>query len=67
LYPLETRLNVDEDFTNFVKNRLMEKSLVEGNEILVTMLGHFIPFKVISTDPKGVIKVVSTTELKILE
>jgi hypothetical protein len=65
--PLETRLNVDEDFTNFVKNRLMEKSLVEGNEILVTMLGHFIPFKVISTDPKGVIKVVSTTELKILE
>jgi hypothetical protein len=67
LAPTQMRLNVDEDFVNFVKNRLIEKSLVEGNEILVMMLGHGIPFKVISTDPKGIVKVVPTTELEILE
>src|SRR5665647_2474294 len=29
LAPVDMRLNVDEDFTNFVKNRLMERTLVE--------------------------------------
>jgi len=65
--PMETCLNVDEDFINYVKKRLMGKCLVEGDETLVTMLGHFIPFKVISTDPKGIVRVVSSTELEILE
>jgi transitional endoplasmic reticulum ATPase len=60
------RLNVDEDFTNFVKNRLMERTLVEGDTTLVMMLGHAIPFTVSKTRPHGIIKVTTETKLTIL-
>jgi len=60
------RLNVDDDFTNFVKNRLMERTLVEGDTTLVMMLGHAIPFTVSKTRPHGIVKVTSETRLTIL-
>jgi transitional endoplasmic reticulum ATPase len=66
LAPADMRLNVDEDFTNFVRNRLMERTLVEGDTTLVMMLGHAIPFMVTKTRPHGIIKVTSETRLSIL-
>jgi transitional endoplasmic reticulum ATPase len=66
LAPVDMRLNVDEDFTNFVKNRLMERTLVEGDTTLVMMLGHAIPFAVTKTRPHGIIKVTAETRLTIL-
>jgi transitional endoplasmic reticulum ATPase len=66
LAPVDMRLNVDEDFTNFVKNRLMERTLVEGDTTLVMMLGHAIPFTVSKTRPHGIIKVTAETRLAIL-
>ena len=66
LSPVDMRLNVDEDFTNFVKNRLMERTLVEGDTTLVMMLGHAIPFTVSKTRPHGIIKVTTETRLTIL-
>ena len=66
LAPVDMRLNVDEDFTNFVKNRLMERTLVEGDTTLVMMLGHAIPFIVSKTRPHGIIKVTTETKLIIL-
>jgi len=66
LAPVDMRLNVDEDFTNFVKNRLMERTLVEGDTTLVMMLGHAIPFNVSKTRPHGIIKVTAETRLTIL-
>ena len=66
LAPVDMRLNVDEDFTNFVKNRLMERTLVEGDTTLVMMLGHAIPFTVSKTRPHGIIKVTTETQLTIL-
>jgi transitional endoplasmic reticulum ATPase len=66
LAPVDMRLNVDEDFTNFVKNRLMERTLVEGDTTLVMMLGHSIPFTVTKTRPHGIIKVTTETRLTIL-
>jgi transitional endoplasmic reticulum ATPase len=66
LAPVDMRLNVDEDFTNFVKNRLMERTLVEGDTTLVMMLGHAIPFTVSKTRPHGIIKVATETRLTIL-
>ena len=66
LAPVDMRLNVDEDFTNFVKNRLMERTLVEGDTTLVMMLGHAIPFNVSKTRPHGIVKVTSETKLTIL-
>jgi transitional endoplasmic reticulum ATPase len=66
LAPADMRLNVDEDFTNFVRNRLMERTLVEGDTTLVMMLGHAIPFTVTKTRPHGIIKVTAETRLNIL-
>jgi transitional endoplasmic reticulum ATPase len=66
LAPVDMRLNVDEDFTNFVKNRLMERTLVEGDTTLVMMLGHAIPFTVSKTRPHGIVKVTAETRLTIL-
>ena len=66
LAPVDMRLNVDEDFTNFVRNRLMERTLVEGDTTLVMMLGHAIPFTVSKTRPHGIIKVTAETRLTIL-
>jgi len=66
LAPVDMRLNVDEDFTNFVKNRLMERTLVEGDTTLVMMLGHAIPFVVTKTRPHGIVKVTADTKLTIL-
>ena len=66
LAPVDMRLNVDEDFTNFVRNRLMERTLVEGDTTLVMMLGHAIPFTVSKTRPHGIIKVTTETKLIIL-
>jgi transitional endoplasmic reticulum ATPase len=66
LAPVDMRLNVDEDFTNFVKNRLMERTLVEGDTTLVMMLGHAIPFTVSKTRPHGIVKVTVETRLTIL-
>ncbi|MCJ7425413.1 CDC48 family AAA ATPase [Candidatus Bathyarchaeota archaeon] len=66
LAPVDMRLNVDDDFTNFVKNRLMERTLVEGDTTLVMMLGHAIPFTVTKTRPHGIVKVTVETRLTIL-
>ena len=66
LAPVDMRLNVDEDFTNFVKNRLMERTFVEGDTTLVMMLGHAIPFTVTKTRPHGIVRITHATALQIL-
>jgi len=66
LAPVDMRLNVDEDFTNFVKNRLMERTFVEGDTTLVMMLGHAIPFTVTKTRPHGIVRIAYETSLQIL-
>ena len=66
LAPIDMQLNVDEDFTNFVKNRLMERTFVEADTTLVMMLGHAIPFTVTKTRPHGIVRITHTTALQIL-
>ena len=66
LAPVDMRLNVDEDFSNFVKNRLMERTFVEGDSTLVMMLGHAIPFTVTKTRPHGIVRITYETSLQIL-
>jgi transitional endoplasmic reticulum ATPase len=66
LAPIDMRLNVDEDFTNFVKNRLMERTFIEGDATLVMMLGHPVQFSVMKTRPHGIIRLTYDTKLQIL-
>lgn len=65
LAPVDMRLNVDEDFTKFVKNRLMERTLVEGDTTIVRMLGHAIPFTVSKTHPDGIVKITKESQITI--
>jgi len=66
LAPVDMRLNVDEDFTNFVKNRLMERTFVEGDTTLVMMLGHPVQFTITKTRPHGIVRMTYDTQLQIL-
>lgn len=66
LAPIDMRLNVDEDFTNFVKNRLLERTFTEGDTTLVMMLGQAIPFSVTKVRPHGIVRVTHETNLQIL-
>ncbi|UCC57998.1 MAG: CDC48 family AAA ATPase [Candidatus Bathyarchaeum sp.] len=66
LAPIDMKLNVDEDFTNFVKNRLMERTFVEGDTTLVMMLGHAIPFRVTKSRPHGIVRINHSTSVQIL-
>ena len=66
LAPIDMRLNVDRDFESFVKNRLLEIPLVEGDSVFVTILGSAIPFSVIRVRPREVVKVTPATSLKVL-
>ena len=66
LAPIDMKLNVDEDFTNFVKNRLMERTFVEGDTTLVMMLGHAIPFRVTKSRPHGIVRISHGTSLQIM-
>jgi transitional endoplasmic reticulum ATPase len=66
LAPIDMKLNVDEDFTNFVKNRLMERTFVEGDTTLVMMLGHAIPFRVTKSRPHGIVRISHGTNVQIL-
>ncbi len=66
LAPIDMRLNIDEDFTRFVKNRLMERAFVEGDTTLVMMLGHAVPFIVTKTRPHGIVRMTYETNLQIL-
>lgn len=66
LAPVDMTLNVDEPFRNFVKNRLMERTVVEGDKILVIALGHAMPFTVENTSPDGILRVTDETKIVIL-
>ena len=66
LAPMDMRLNVDESFVNFVKNRLMDRTFVEGDTALVMMLGHSVHFTVAKTQLHGIVKMTHDTALQIL-
>jgi hypothetical protein len=65
LAPVDIRLNVDKDFKNFVKSRLLEFPMVEGDSIFAVILGSAIPFTVVKTEPKGIVKLGVTTSLQV--
>jgi len=66
LAPVDMRLNVDLDFVNFVKSRLLETPLVGGDSVFVVILGSAIPFIVDHARPHGIIKVTPSTNLQVL-
>jgi len=66
LAPVDMRLNVDTDFINFVKSRLLETPIVNGDSVFVVILGSAIPFTVVRTRPHGIVKITPSTNLQVL-
>jgi transitional endoplasmic reticulum ATPase len=66
LAPVDIRISVDNDFIRFVKDRLIDRPCTRGDTLLIMMLGHSVPFMVVSTKPNGIVKISPTTEVTIL-
>jgi len=66
LLPMGSKIAVDREFCEFVKNRLKGFPLVEGDEISVVILGNSMDFKVQRIVPKGIIRIEHSTKLNIL-
>ncbi|MGF3499662.1 MAG: AAA family ATPase, partial [Candidatus Methanosuratincola sp.] len=67
LAPLSFTITVDSGFIGFVKRRLADNPLVEGDNVLIPVLGQAIPFSVVSTKPSGIVLVTEETNLNIME
>ncbi|MFQ5920628.1 MAG: AAA family ATPase, partial [Nitrososphaerales archaeon] len=66
LLPAGVKIVVDNEFCEFVKNRLKGFPLVEGDEISVVVLGNSMDFKIQKVLPKSVIRIERSTKLNIL-
>jgi len=66
--PIDTQLNVDKRFSDFIKKRLIKQKLTlrSGQKISLKVLTDFIPFEILETDPAGDVKVTKETTVKIL-
>ncbi|GIU71284.1 MAG: AAA family ATPase [Candidatus Nitrosocaldaceae archaeon] len=60
------KISIDKEFTEFVKTRLKNIPMVEGDEVSVIILGNYLDFKLFKSSPKNVIKIDKNTKLTIL-
>jgi hypothetical protein len=66
LAPVDMRLNVDSEFIDFVKSRLIQTPIVENNSVFVVILGSSIPFTIVKTTPHGIVKVTNLTNIQVI-
>ena len=66
LAPVGTRLTIDKDFSDFVKNRLKGFPLSEKDDISVVVLGNPIIFNISQVKPKGIVRVEEKSRITIL-
>ena len=66
LVPVGTRLEIDQDFSDFVKNRLKGFPITEGDDVSVVVLGNPIIFNITDVKPKGIVKVEDNSQITIL-
>ena len=66
LMPVTDVVTVDQEFTDFVKNRLKGLPITDGDEISVMILGNSMEFRIIKISPKRTVRIDRSTNLKIL-
>jgi hypothetical protein len=78
LAPLDTQLNIDEQFSDFIKKKLIQqkKEFRKGETVSVKLFpvifgffrqkGTSITFKVLETSPNGYVNVTKETKIEIL-
>jgi len=64
--PTDVRLNVDDEFINFVKRRFMDMPFMEGDMALLSVFGSAVPLIVSRTKPKGAVKILESSAVNVL-
>jgi transitional endoplasmic reticulum ATPase len=67
LAPQDNTIVIDQSSLVYIKNKLMNRPLIEGDLIQVPGLEYNLIFKVIATKPSGVVIIDNTTNLVLLE
>ena len=67
LAPQDNTIVIDQSSLIYIKNKLMNRPLIEGDLIQVPGLEYDLIFKVIATKPSGVVIIDNTTNLVLLE
>jgi len=67
LAPSNFSITVDPGFISYVKKKLKDYPLVEGDTVLIPVLGQAIPFTVVQVRPQGVVIVSDETSITISE
>jgi len=67
LAPQDNTIVIDKSSLIYIKNKLMNRPLIEGDLIQVPGLEYNLIFKVIATKPSGVVIIDNTTNLVLLE
>ncbi len=60
-------ISSDSNFASYVLKRLIDYPLLEGDNVLIPVLGQSVPFVVVQTKPAGPVVVRDTTKIVILE
>ncbi len=67
LAPLRVKLEIDADFTDFIKSRLIDRAVTPGT--IITVPGVFyqaLEFVVVDSRPEGPVKITENTILKVI-
>lgn len=67
LAPSSYSITVDAPFISYVKKKLVDYPLVEGDTVLIPVLGQAISFSVVSVKPTEVVIVTENTQVTILD
>ncbi|AFH42351.1 CDC48 family AAA ATPase [Fervidicoccus fontis] len=67
LAPNNYNIEVENSFVNYIKRRLIDTPVVEGDTVLIPVLGQPIPFSVIQTKPIGIVIITNETNLIVLD
>ncbi|MCJ7761135.1 AAA family ATPase, partial [Candidatus Bathyarchaeota archaeon] len=64
--PTDVRLNIDDEFVNFVKRRFMDMPFVEGDTVMLSIFGSAVPLIATRTKPKGPVRITENTAIQVL-
>ena len=64
--PTDVRLNIDDEFVNFVKRRFMDMPFVEGDTAMLSIFGSAVPLIATRTKPKGPVRITENTAIQVL-
>jgi len=65
--PIRHEIRFGADFGSHLRQRLLGRPLVQGDNLSIGILGQAIPFVVANTDPRGIVQIHDTTRLEIKE